>query len=59
MLAPLVLIAAFAPHVPNITLCNYTIHVHKGCSPSRDWSLVARNVPSDRILTSRLHRHLR
>ena len=47
MLAPLVLIAAFAPHVPNITLCNYTIHVHKGCSPSRDWSLVARNVPSD------------
>ena len=22
-----------------------TIHVHKGCSPSRDWSLVARNVP--------------
>ena len=55
MLAPLVLFAAFAPqvpHVPNITLCNYTIHVHKGCSPSRDWTLIARNVPSDRILTS-------
>ena len=35
--------------VPNITLCNYTINVHKGCGPSRDWILTARHVPDNTL----------
>jgi hypothetical protein len=30
-------------------LCNYTIHVQKGCSPSCDWILTARHVPDNTL----------